>query len=82
MPTRENWSRHLHDILRSRHYTWIGEGLGGQPIDEALKVMLTDIIHLCRHEGISFEELAAECQARCDAEELKEEEHELADAVA
>lgn len=80
MPSRENWSRHVRDIIRSRHYTWIGEGLGGQPLNDALAAMLTDIIHICRHEGISFENLVTQCQARCDAEE--QAPLELEDAVA
>ncbi len=29
--TRADWFRHIEQILRSKHYTWIAEGLGGLP---------------------------------------------------
>lgn len=69
MSQRQNWSRHVDDIIRSRHYTWIGEGLGGLPPEGAVAEILTDLIHICRRTDIAFDDLLAESQERCDAEE-------------
>ena len=69
MAQRENWSRHVADIIRSRHYTWIAEGLAGLPPREALTQILTDVMHICREQDIEFDDLLAECQEHCDAEE-------------
>ncbi len=69
MSQRQNWSRHVDDIIRSRHYTWIGEGLGGMPPQEALQEILTDLIHICHRTDISFDDLLADCQSRCEEEE-------------
>lgn len=69
MSQRQNWSRHVDDIIRSRHYTWIAEGLGGMPPEEALAEMLTDIIHICHRTEISFDDLLSDCQRRCEQEE-------------
>lgn len=69
MSTREHWLRHISDIIRSQHYTRLGEGLGGMPLRDALGEMLTDIMHICHHEGFDFDQLLSECQSRCEAEE-------------
>ena len=60
---RENWLRHVDDIIRSRRYTWIGEGLGGRDVPEAMSQIMTDVMHICDREGISLDELLAESEA-------------------
>ena len=69
--TRENWSRHIDQILRSKHYTWIAEGLGGAPLEAALIAITADVMHMCNRAGMSWEELAAESQRLCDHEEAE-----------
>jgi len=65
---RENWLRHVDDIIRSRRYTWIGEGLGGRDVPEAMSQIMTDVMHICDREGISLEELLAESRRRAESE--------------
>ncbi len=67
--TRADWFRHIEQILRSKHYTWIAEGLGGAPVDEALVAITTDLMHICHRAGLSWEELAARSQQLCEREE-------------
>jgi hypothetical protein len=69
-----DWPRHIDQILRSRHYTWLGEGHGGRPVPEALVSITTDIMHLCRRAGLSVEDLVRESRER-----FEDEERELAE---
>jgi hypothetical protein len=66
---RSEWMDHVRSVLRSRHYQWLPEGLGGEPVDVAMTYMLTDIRHVCRMGGINFDELLE----RSRREFLKEE---------
>lgn len=66
---RQGWSRHIDQVIRSKHYTWLGEGLGGETLPEALSCMITDIMHICRRQGISFDDLLAAGEARFAQEE-------------
>jgi len=75
---RERWSRQVDQVIRSRHYTWLGEGLGGESLPEALSCMLTDIMHICKRQDISFAELLESCQERFKQEEARELELEEA----
>ena len=52
---RANWAHHIDQIIRSKHYTWLGEGLAGEPLETALIEMTADIMHMCRRQGISWE---------------------------
>src|SRR5262249_58499845 len=38
--SRVRWDRHVDQVIRSQHYTWLGEGLAGEPLSSAL----TDIM--------------------------------------
>lgn len=67
--TRTNWSHHIEQILRSKHYTWIAEGLGGAPLKEALVSITADVMHMCHRTGLSWEELVAQSQRLCEREE-------------
>lgn len=54
---REDWHDHIKNVVRSRHYTWLPEGLGGEPVDVAMTYLTTDIMHVCKLAGISFDEI-------------------------
>lgn len=69
MPNRQNWSRHIAEVIRSRHYTWLGEGLSEESLRDALATMTTNILHICRREGIDVEAFLESCVTQCDAEE-------------
>ncbi len=66
---REDWSRHIDQVLRSKHYTWIAEGLAGAPLREALTTITADLMHLCHRSGLSWEQLLAESSDLCATEE-------------
>jgi hypothetical protein len=68
---RDNWDHHVDEIIRSQHYTWLGEGLGGEPLSEALTDMMADIMHICRREGLSWERLVAHSRAQFEREEAE-----------
>ena len=67
--SRADWSRHIEQVLRSKRYTWIAEGLAGAPVDEALVAITTDLMHICHRAGLSWEDLAARSQRLCEREE-------------
>ena len=67
--TRADWSRQIEKVLRSKHYTWIAEGLAGAPVDEALVAITADLMHICHRAGLSWEQLEARSQKLCDREE-------------
>lgn len=67
--TRPDWSRHIEQVLRSKHYTWIAEGLGGAPLDEALVAITADLMHICNRAGLSWDELQGRGQRLCEREE-------------
>ncbi len=67
--TRENWSRHIDQILRSKHYTWIAEGLGGAPAEEAMVAIVADLMHMCHRTGVSWDDLVGRSQRLCEHEE-------------
>ena len=66
---RTDWARHVDQIIRSQHYTWLAEGLGGDPPEKALVDITTDIMHICKREGISWVTLVEQSQAQFDEEE-------------
>ena len=66
---RADWSRHIDQIARSRHYTWLGEGLGGEPLAAALVNISADMMHLCKREGIAFESVLEQGRAQFEQEE-------------
>ncbi len=67
--TRENWSRDVDAVIRSRHYTWLGMGLGGEPIQDALVPVLTDLMHICKRSGIAWEPLVEKSRTQFEQEE-------------
>ncbi len=72
MIDRRNWSDNVDDVIRSKHYTWMGMGLGGEPLEEAMQALTADIMHLCQRRGISWEHLVEKSLAQ-----FEQEEHDL-----
>ena len=68
---RVDWDRHVDQIIRSKHYTWLGEGLAGAPAAQALTDIVTDIMHLCSREGISWDALVMRSRAQFEREEAR-----------
>jgi hypothetical protein len=66
---RKHWQDHIEDVVRSRHYTWLPEGLGGQPVDVAMSCLVTDIMHVCRRTGTPWSKVVADATARFEMEQ-------------
>ena len=66
---RGRWDRHVEQVIRSQHYTWLGEGLAGEPLAEALTDITSDIMHICARQGMSWEQLLARSRAQFEREE-------------
>jgi hypothetical protein len=64
MVVRQNWATHVNRILRSGHYTWIGDGLAGHKVEHALTRILVDAMHMCRRENLDWDSVLADsmCQ--------------------
>lgn len=73
---RENWLEHVENVIRSRHYTWLPEGLGGEPVDVAMTYLTTDIMHICKRAGINWSDVLTEAEARFAREEAANSETE------
>jgi hypothetical protein len=66
---RRNWFRKVADVIRSRHYTWLGQGLGGAPVDEAMVTLTADVMHVCKRQGIDINWLIEQSKAKFEQEE-------------
>ena len=66
---RSDWANHIDRVIRSQHYTWLGEGLGGEPLERALVDIMADIMHICARQGMSWEQLLARSRAQFEREE-------------
>lgn len=67
---RRNWLHDVEEVIRSRHYTWIPEGLGGESVEVAMTYLLTDIMHICKRTDASFDEILADSRKKFLEEEL------------
>lgn len=65
----KDWAGDIDKVIRSRHYTWLAKGLGGEAVKDGMASMLVDIMHICRREGISWQELLERCQQQFELEE-------------
>lgn len=68
---RSDWLEHVQSVVRSRHYTWLPEGLGGEPVDEAMCYLIADVMHVCKMSGISWDDVLAKGAARFQKEEAE-----------
>ena len=66
---REDWLEHVEAVIRSRHYTWLPEGLGGEAVDVAMAYLMADIMHVCRRSGISWEDVLSRAREQFEREE-------------
>ncbi|MGQ0637533.1 MAG: hypothetical protein ACT4QC_23240 [Planctomycetaceae bacterium] len=73
---RAHWDRHVEQIIRSKHYTWLGEGLAGEQPASALTSILADIMHICAREGLSWDALVARGRAQFEREEAQLEQQD------
>jgi hypothetical protein len=72
--SREHWSHDVDEVIRSKHYTWLGLGLGGDAVDEAMVDILTDIRHICKREGLAWESMLVKSRAQFEREEQQKAE--------
>ena len=77
---RQDWDRHIDQVIRSQHYTRLAEGLAGKPPAEALTDIVTDIMHICARQGMSWETLVIRSRAQFEREEAQVS-HETANLV-
>ena len=68
---RDHWLDDVDEIIRSRHYTWLPKGLGGEPVDEAMSWLVTDIMHICNRSGVDWEDVLQRGKARFRQEEVE-----------
>jgi hypothetical protein len=68
---RDRWDRTVDQVIRSQHYTRLGEGLAGETPTAALTDMLTDIMHICARQGIAWEGLVTRSRAQFEREEAE-----------
>ena len=73
---REHWDRHVDQIIRSQHYTWLGEGLAGESPATALTDIVADIMHICAREGLSWDTLVARSRAQFEREVAESEQQQ------
>ncbi len=69
--SRVRWDRHVDQIIRSQHYTRLGEGLAGEPPTGALTDIMADIMHICARQGMSWEQLLVRSRAQFEREETE-----------
>lgn len=70
---RTKWMDHVEQVVRSRHYSWLPSGLGGEPVDVAMTCLVTDIMHICKLTDTPFDAVLAAAQKRFDSEEMKKQ---------
>ena len=66
---RDDWIEHVEAVIRSRHYTWLPEGLGGEPVDVAMAYLVADIMHVCRRTGIAWDDVLRRAREQFEREE-------------
>ncbi len=65
---RRNWQHRVHNVIRSRHYQWLAECRDGDPVEEVVKDVATDLMHLCKEKGITWEQMLEESRRQFEAE--------------
>lgn len=66
---RADWLEHVEAVLRSRHYTWLPEGLGGEAVDVAMTYLVADIMHVCRRARIPWDAVLQRAREQFEREE-------------
>ncbi len=68
---RSHWHEAVEAVIRSRHYRWLPEGLGGEPVDVAMTYLLADIMHVCGRTGVSFDAILEKSRQQFREEEIE-----------
>lgn len=66
---RKHWLHHVKEVVRSRHYTWLPQGLGGESVEEAMTWLATDVMHICKLAGVPLERVMDRARLRFAKEE-------------
>ena len=66
---RQHWLHPVKETVPSRHYTWLPQGLGGESVEDAMAYLTTDIMHVCKSAGISFDDVLDQARQRFEQEE-------------
>lgn len=67
---RSHWLDHIKRVVRSRHYTWLPEGLGGEDVKTAMTYLAADIMHVCALSGVDWATIFKQAQQQFENEEL------------
>lgn len=68
--SRTDWSRHVDQVQRSHHYTWLAEGLGGESPARAMIILMTNMRHLCDREGLDWDYIVEQSAVLYQQEEV------------
>jgi hypothetical protein len=68
MSRRRNWRARVRNVIRSRHYQWLAECRDGDPVPEVVRDVVTDLMHICREQGLAWEQVLAQSRAQFEAE--------------
>lgn len=67
---RSHWMDHVERVVRSRHYTWLPEGLGGEDVQTAMAFLTADIMHVCSLSGIDWQKVLKQAEQQFETEEI------------
>ncbi len=68
MNQRRNWQQRVRNVIRSRHYQWLAECRDGDPVEDVVRDVATDLMHICREQGLSWENLLAQSERQFELE--------------
>ena len=66
---RKHWLHHVKEVIRSRHYTWLPQGLGGESVEEAMTWLATDVMHICKLADVPFDRVLDRARLKFEEEE-------------
>lgn len=66
---RKHWLHHVKAVIRARHYTWLPQGLGGEPVEDAMTYLAADIMHICKLAGVPFDRVLEQARQKFEEEE-------------
>ena len=49
---RQNWSQKIDEVIHARRYTWLGRGLGGDALKDAMATLAADLMHICERRVV------------------------------
>ncbi len=75
---RRNWQQRVRNVIRSRHYQWLAECRDGDPVEDVVRDVATDLMHICREQGLSWEDLLARGRQQYEVETRQAETRQWA----